>query len=138
MIVVDTNLIVHLLVEVERTQRAETVFHRDPEWSAPLLWRSEFHNVLAPYVRHGLLSLSEAHQTMQDAETLMQGKEYEVSSAQVISLAASSRCSAYDCEFVALAQHLVVPLVTSDGQVLSAFPSTAVSVDNFNAYRVLH
>jgi predicted nucleic acid-binding protein len=132
-IVVDTNLIVHLLVEVERTQQAERVFGRDPAWSAPILWRSEFRNVLALYVRHGLLPLSESLQTMQDAETLMHGKEYEVSSPQVLSLAASSRCSAYDCEFVALAQDLGVPLVTSDGQVLSAFPSTAVSVDNFNA-----
>jgi predicted nucleic acid-binding protein len=120
-----------LLVEVERTQQAERVFDRDPEWSAPILWRSEFRNVLALYIHHGLLSLEEALRRMQRAETLMQGKEYEVSSAQVLSLAASSRCSAYDCEFVALAQHLDVPLVTSDGQVLSAFPSTAVSVDAF-------
>lgn len=133
MIVVDTNLIVYLLVESEWTQQAREAFIRDPEWNAPLLWRSEFRNVLALYVRHGLLSLSEGLQTMQDAETLMQGKEYEVSSPQVLSLAASSRCSAYDCEFVALAQHLVVPLVTSDGQVLSAFPSTAVSMDNFSS-----
>lgn len=80
-----------------------------------------------------MLTLDEALRRMQRAETLMQGKEYEVSSAQALSLAASSRCSAYDCEFVALAQNLAVPLVTSDGQVLSAFPTTAVSVDNFNS-----
>ena len=131
MIVVDTNLIVYLLVESEWTQQAREALIRDPEWNAPLLWRSEFRNVLALYVRHDLLSLSESLQTMQDAETLMQGKEYEVSSAQVLSLAASSRCSAYDCEFVALAQSLGVPLVTADRDVLADFPSLAVSVDDF-------
>jgi hypothetical protein len=45
--------------------------------------------------------------------------------------AASSKCSAYDCEFVALAQDLSVPLVTSDQKILTAFPETAVSPDDF-------
>jgi len=130
-IVADTNLIVYLLIPGEHTQQAERVFALDPEWSAPLLWQSEFRNSLSLYIRCGLLSLNEALQTMQDAETLMQGKEYEVSSTSVLSLAAGSRCSAYDCEFVALAQYLGVPLVTSDTQVLSAFPAAAVSAGTF-------
>ena len=132
MIVVDTNLIVHLLVEEEHTQQAEGVYARDQDWSAPLLWRSEFRNVLVLYVRQGLLSFDEALRLMQRAETLMQGKEYEVSSTSVLNLATGSRCSAYDCEFVALAQDLGVPLVTSDTQVLSAFPSAAVSAGTFS------
>jgi predicted nucleic acid-binding protein len=130
-IVVDTNLIAYLLLEGARTQQAETILARDQEWAAPLLWRSEFRHVLVRYIRRRVLSLAEAVDKMEKAEILMRGKEHEVSSAQVLSLAASSRCSAYDCEFVALAQNLVVPLVTSDEQVLSAFPSTAVSVDAF-------
>ena len=131
MIVVDTNLIVNFVVESERTQQAERVFARDPQWCAPLLWRSELRNVLVLYVRHGLLSLEDTLGLMQRAETLMQAREYPVSSAPVLNLAARSRCTAYDCEFVALAQNLGVPLVTSDSQVLSAFPSEAVSVSAF-------
>jgi len=49
----------------------------------------------------------------------------------VLELAVRSRCTAYDCEFVALAKQLGVPLVTSDRQVLAAFPETAVSPDAF-------
>ena len=133
MIVADTNLIVYLLIRGNRTRDAERALARDPDWVAPLLWRSEFRNVLTLYMRQRSMSLAECLEIAADAEVLMQGKEYEVSSTQVLSLAASSRCAAYDCEFVALARDLGVPLVTSDGQVLSAFPSTAVSVDNFNA-----
>ncbi len=66
-----------------------------------------------------------------EAELLMQGKEFQVGSAQVLGLASASGCSSYDCEFVALAQDLGVPLVTSDSMVLSKFGSTAVSMQAF-------
>ena len=57
--------------------------------------------------------------------------EYSVLSTHVLTLAARSGCSAYDCEFVALAQDLEVPLVTSDRQILKAFPTMAVSPSVF-------
>jgi predicted nucleic acid-binding protein len=61
----------------------------------------------------------------------MEGGEYSVSSLDVLRLAAQVRCSAYDCEFVALARDLNIPLVTTDKQILSDFPETAVSLDEF-------
>ncbi len=68
---------------------------------------------------------------MEEAARLMQGREFAVVSFQVLNLVAASTCSAYDCEFVALAKELEVPLVTVDRQVLSQFPSVAVSLDAF-------
>ena len=56
-----------------------------------------------------------------------------VASEQVLQLATSSRCSAYDCEFVAAAQQLGVPLVNEDRAILAAFPHLARSLDQFNA-----
>ncbi|MFQ5675209.1 MAG: VapC toxin family PIN domain ribonuclease, partial [bacterium] len=47
------------------------------------------------------------------AETLMRGKQYEVASGDVLALAKSSGCTAYDCEFVALAKDLSLPLITA-------------------------
>jgi predicted nucleic acid-binding protein len=70
---------------------------------------------------------------MSEAELLFQGEEYHVESGQVLSLVSSSRCSAYDCEFVALARHQNIPLVTPDAQILAEFPGTAVSLDTFIA-----
>ncbi len=49
-------------------------------------------------------------------------------SYEVLHLAQISHCSAYDCEFVALARRLDVPLVTADKQILKAFPLIALSL----------
>jgi len=130
-IVADTNTIAYLLLGGERTVQAQKVLRKDPEWAAPLLWRSEFRSVIALYLRRGFVSLAQALQLTEEAETLMRGGEYEVTSSRVLNLVAASRCSAYDCEFVALAQELGAPLITSDNRILSEFPSTALSMEDF-------
>ena len=131
MIAVDTNVLAYLFLTSEHSTQAEEALRKDPEWSAPLLWRSEFRNVLAPYVRRELLSLHEARAIMDAATDLMRGREYQAVSHRVLSLAAASTCSAYDCEFVALAQDMGVPLVTSDRKILHQFPEVAVPLDEF-------
>ncbi len=131
MIVVATNLIAYLLLGGEKTPMARSVFERDSKWAAPLLWRSEFRSVLAMYIRQRKLTSDKAMEFMNEAETLMQGEEYQVDSRRVIKLIDSSKCSAYDCEFIALAQHLDVPLITSDKPILKEFPDTAVSIESY-------
>ncbi|HSE96765.1 MAG TPA: type II toxin-antitoxin system VapC family toxin [Blastocatellia bacterium] len=131
MIVADTNLIAYLFIQGDRTTQAELVLKGDAEWTSPYLWRSEFRNVLAFYIRKGLLSLANSQLIIKQAEMLMLGREYEVSSDKVLNLVASSSLSAYDCEYVALAQDLGVPLVTSDKKLLRAFPATAVAIEAF-------
>ncbi len=133
MIVVDTNLLVYLYLAGQRTAQAEAVLDRDPVWAAPLLWRSEFRNTLAGLVGRQALPLEDAIRMVHDAERWMTGREYSVASDQVLHLTARSRCSAYDCEFVSLAQDLNVVLVTADRQVLAAFSSTAVAPEAFVA-----
>ena len=133
MIVTDTNLIVYLYVQGQHTGPAEGVFRRDPRWVAPLLWRSELRNSLVGLVRRRVLDLDKAARIASDAERLLAGSEYSVTSSSVLQLALRSGCSAYDCEFVALAMDLEVKLVTTDGQVLKAFPNTAVSPEDFAA-----
>ena len=61
----------------------------------------------------------------------MQSQEYEVTSNQVLELVNISTCSAYDCEFVALARDLNVSLVSVDRQILKNFPDTAISLETF-------
>jgi predicted nucleic acid-binding protein len=133
MIVVDTNIIAYFYLKGEHTQQAEDARRQDPFWTAPLLWRSEFRNVLAQYMRRDLLTLRDAHQIMDRATEMMRRHEYRVSSLYVLNLVADSVCTAYDCEYVALAQDLEVPLVTTDRQILDQFPHVAISLDTFLA-----
>jgi predicted nucleic acid-binding protein len=132
-IVADTNLIAYLLIRGQYTGEAEAVYRKDPQWSAPVLWRSEFRNVLVFYLRRGLIGIDEALETMEQAERLMRGQEFEVESSRVLRLAAGAGCSAYDCEFVALAQDLNLPLITSDSALISRFKPTVVSMRAFCA-----
>jgi predicted nucleic acid-binding protein len=60
------------------------------------------------------------------AEEQLTGREFSVETGEILRLADESGCSAYDCEFVALARALSVPLVSNDREVLKAFPAIAV------------
>ncbi len=131
MIVADTNLIVAVTVPHARTRLAEAVYRIDPDWVAPLLWRSELRNVLAGSLRRGDVDAATATALAREAEDRMTGGEYTVDSERVLRLVATSRCTAYDCEFVALADDLGVPLVTSDGAVLRDFPDLARTPEAF-------
>jgi len=132
-IVADTNLIAYLLIRGQYTREGESVYCKDPHWSAPLLWRSEFRNVLVSYLRRRLVGLEEALDSMDQAERLMKGQEFAVESSRVLRLAAASGCSAYDCEFVALARDLGVPLVTSDSALIAKFRPAVVSMWDFGS-----
>jgi predicted nucleic acid-binding protein len=131
MIVVDTNVIGYLYLTSGRSAQAEQALRRDPQWVAPLLWRSELRSVLALHVRRKLLSLEDAVRIMDEAQNLLRGREHLVPSQQVLRLASTSPCSAYDCEFVALALDLGLPLVTVDKQILREFPACAVALEAF-------
>ncbi len=131
MIVVDTNVVAYLLIAGEQTETARAVLASDAAWAAPMLWRSEFRNVLALYLRRRHLTLAEALEVQTMAEEIVAGREYTVESAAVLTLAATSGRSAYDCEFVALAQALDVPFVTSDRQLLASFPEVVITLSEF-------
>ena len=133
MIVVDTNVVGYLYLASPHSPLAEQALLKDAIWASPLLWRSEFRSVLALYLRKQWLSLEASQQIMTEALGQMQDQEYEVDSDQVLRLVASSSCSAYDCEFVALAQALGLTLVTMDKQILKDFPKLATSLADFAA-----
>jgi predicted nucleic acid-binding protein len=125
-IVVDTNLVAYLLIKGEHSGLAERVYEVDSEWGAPLLLQSEFRNVLARRVRSGLASLDGVVAAAEVAERLLEERQFQPSGSHVLRLSSESGCTAYDCEFVAVARDLGVPLVTLDREVLRAFPGVAV------------
>ena len=130
MIVIDANVIAYLLIKGDYTVKARKLLKKDVEWVAPQLWRSEFRNVLTTYVRNEYFNLSQAFFLMKKAEELMKGGEYIVYSKDVIELSTESGCSAYDCEYVALAKDLSVNLYTTDRKLVKSFPDIVHNLDD--------
>ena len=131
MIVVDTNVVAYLMIRGDQTAMASKLLIRDPDWHAPLLWRSEFNNVLALHVRLRQLSLALAKEHLRFAETQMSGREHAVDAVDVLDCAIASGASAYDCECIVLARELQVPFITSDRKLVRLFPDPARLLADF-------
>ena len=132
MIVVDVNVVAYLYLPGPFSAAAENLLLSNSEWASPRLWRSEFRNILATYMRKNLLSLEQANTIFTSANDLLSNNEYEVSTLQVLQLAHDSGCSAYDCEYLALAHHLKLPIFTASKALLQAFPEVAVALSESN------
>lgn len=128
MIVVDSNVLAYLYLPGEHTQAAEALLERDPEWASPVLWRSEFRNILAGYIRRKDITFDQAVGLQLEAESLLAGCELEVESRIVHELVCESDCTAYDCEFIALDMKRETKLFTMDNKLLRAFPNYALSL----------
>lgn len=133
MIVADTNIISYLLLPTSYSGDADLLFQRDSEWAAPILWKSEFRNVLALYMRKEIITFDKALQLQEMAESIIAAHEYETASPQVLDLVRESTCSSYDCEFIALAKHLNTRLVTQDKKLLREFPEVAIGLKDYLA-----
>ncbi|MCW5626615.1 MAG: type II toxin-antitoxin system VapC family toxin [Burkholderiales bacterium] len=128
MIVVDTSILAYLYLPGDRTAHAEALLEQDPDWAAPILWRSEFRNILAGYIRRKATTFDQACRLRDEAESLLAGSEFEVDSTAVLALVRDSNCSAYGCEFIALAIQLDTTLVTMDKKLLGSFPEHALTL----------
>ena len=135
MIIADTNIISYLLLPTSYSDSVDALYKIESDWAAPTLWKSEFRNVLALYLRKKIITLEKALQIQDTAESIMVNNEFDVSSSRVLALVEKSTCSSYDCEFIALAHHLNTKLITQDKKVLSEFRSTAVSVLDYVSSR---
>jgi predicted nucleic acid-binding protein len=131
MIVIDSNVIAYCWINGPLTRIAQRVRVADPDWHAPILWRSEMCSILTGYLRDGSLSAAQIARIMSATEEALAGREHLVPGDKVLEIAAATSLSAYDCEFVALASVLSVPLVTADKAVLRAFPRRAVTMEAF-------
>ena len=131
MIVADTNIISYFLLPTPYSDAADKLYRLDPHWVAPVLWKSEFRSVLALYLRKKLISFEQALQLQESAESIMLHNEFDIVSSQVLKLVEKSACSSYDCEFVSLAEYFNCPLVTEDEKIRKAFPSIAISMEDY-------
>jgi predicted nucleic acid-binding protein len=130
-IVVDTNVIHYCWVRGVHTDVAQAVRQQDPDWHAPILWRSELRNVLTAYLRRESLSREQIVEILDAADQALAGNEHIIADQLVLDVVEASKLTAYDAEFVALASALSVPLVTADKAVLKAFPDRVMTMEAF-------
>jgi predicted nucleic acid-binding protein len=131
MIVVDANVLAYAVLPGERTEAALQALEKDAEWVAPSLWRSEVRNVLATTMRLRGLSLEDALTAFRHATRLVIDAPAPADTGRILTLARRARASAYDCEYVALAEGLDLALVTGDGRLAKLFPEVAVTLSDF-------
>ena len=131
MIVADANLIAYYYFPGPFQSAAQKVLQKDPAWFVPPIMISEFRNITLGFIRCGKLQVTDAVDLVSRVEIVFGARIRGVSSVKVMEIAASAGCSAYDAQYVALAQMLRVKLVTKDGQLLKAFPMVTVSMDAF-------
>jgi predicted nucleic acid-binding protein len=131
MIVADSNLIAYLHLPGPKAEIADAVLLRDSQWWVPPLWRSEFRSILFAYIKTRGMDAATAEAHWAEALDHLGSTQKEPNPASVLAKAFDSNLSAYDAEFVVLAEELGVPLVTSDQQVIKAFPKLAISPENF-------
>ncbi len=132
MIVVDTNVIAYLLIEGEKTEQARDLWQSDSDWRVPPLWRAEFLSVLATTVRAGVIGEQEAMLLWRRATALLGHGEVEPGGEVVLTRALRDGLSAYDAQFVAVAESLGVRFITNDQKILRQRPDVAVPLTDFN------
>ena len=127
MVLVDTNVLVYLLIEGDRTVSAQSLYASDPDWRSEAFILVEFSNVLATYVRTSALSLAKGKELVAEAETLLPALT-RFPHKESLEIAAQFGISAYDARFVGLAKQLRTKLVTEDAKLLAAAPSLTRSL----------
>lgn len=131
MIVIDTELIAGLYLPTDYTALSEAVFHKDPYWLAPFIWRSELLSVVNLYLRRDLINLQKANEVVDLAEVHMKNRDYRAVAYDVLERAVESGLPVRDCEFVSLAAFTGIRYVTMNREVITAFPKIGIDPEGF-------
>ncbi len=105
----------------------------DPHWIARQLWPSELRNILVTKVRHKVIEFEAACSIQSEGEGIIGENEYAVDAILVLALARDSGCTAYDCEFVCLAQSLKLKLINADKKMIRSFADIAMTANDYLA-----
>ena len=128
MVAVDSNILAHLLLNVEHTLHARALLERDPDWHSDAFVLVELTNVLATAVRVRGLPLPHAAAALTKAQSVIQFGLHMAGHADVLALAVRLRISAYDARFLVVAKDLGLRLITEDAKLRNAAPTLSQSL----------
>src|SRR5205823_2838052 len=130
MIVVDANVIVYCVVESERTALAKKIAAKDAIWIVPPLWRFEVTSALVTLVRAKALDRERAEIALQEADQMTSNREVAVVQQAAMDAALLFKLSAYDAQYIALAQRFKARCVTEDQRMLANAGHVAISIED--------
>lgn len=78
-----------------------------------------------------LLPFGDALWIAEKAASMLHGQTYSVDTSTVLKLVQQTHHSSYDCEYVALAEALGIPLITGDQRLAQLFPNRVVLMEDF-------
>lgn len=126
MIVVDANIIAYLTIESELSREARMVAEIDPDWRVPPLWRYELTSAVTTMIRAGAMNLVQGKLALEQAGKLFSDSERSIDQTAVLDTAMQYGISAYDAQYVALAQREGVQCLTNDGPLAKKTPGVTV------------
>src|SRR5437762_11710432 len=129
MVLVDTNVVVHLVLEGNATRGARALLAADSDWRSEPFLLVEFTNVMAPAIRLGRIAASTAESALSDAQRVIGAGLHAVPHANVLALAVKHRVTGYDARFLAVAEQIGTKLVTEDAKLRRAAPRLTQSLD---------
>jgi predicted nucleic acid-binding protein len=127
--VVDTNIIVYLLLQGDRTTAARALLAKDPDWRSDSFVLVEFCNVLATMVRSRLLAAGRARDALSKAEQVIEPGLHPAAHGRSLATAEEFGVSVCDARFLVVAQVLGTRLVTEDAKLRRAAPALTQSLE---------
>jgi predicted nucleic acid-binding protein len=121
-IVVDCNVLAHLLLDGEQTPRARALLEQDADWHSDALLMVELTNVLVTAIRVRGLAMNDAVMVLTQAQGVVAPGLHSADHHEVLATASHYRVSAYDAHYLVVARELGVRLVTEDARLRKAAP----------------
>ena len=87
--------------------------------------------MLVTYQRRGMLTLEQCQERLDHIQRFMQVAQCDVDMSATLTVATQYAITAYDAQYVALAQSLNAPLITEDKKLRQAVPWIAFSMHDF-------
>ncbi len=128
MILADTNVLAHLLMDAEQQVPASALRRKDRDWHTESLAFHELTNVMTTAVRAGVLDVAGAQQLLRNARALKPLQVHAVADVDTLAAAAEFGISGHDARFIMLARALGVKLTTEDRRLRAAVPAYTQSV----------
>ncbi|MFH1066458.1 MAG: type II toxin-antitoxin system VapC family toxin [bacterium] len=130
-IVVDANIVAYFFIQGSFTEKAQALFESQPIWATPRLCSHELLNILATLAKTGRDPLNKILDIWRRAHDLLLPFQQEVDMEKALHIACRLHLSAYDAQYLALADALGVPLITQDHKLIAAAPKVAQSLQGF-------